>query len=137
MPKIGQMLESKFMKQEDAGDGGVLLTIKAVTQHNVAKQGAEPEHKWCLEFQESDKPMVLNSVNIQLCGVIFDSDDTDDWTGRKIVVYVDPTVMYQGKVTGGLRVRKPKGGSATAPARPKAKPAPMVKEDLDDDSIPF
>lgn len=131
MPKTSEMRESKFMKKEDVG-AGALMTIESIGPHNVAKEGAPPENKWCLVFAEADKPLVLNSTNIQLCERIFGSDDTDDWVGKKIVLYTDPNVSYQGKVIGGIRVRAPKK-SAVAPT---PAPAPPVEE-LNDDDIPF
>jgi len=134
MPKVSEMRESKFLKQSDIGTG-VLMTVRGCNPHNVAKEGAEPEQKWCLEFEESDKPLVLNSTNIQLCERIFASDDTDYWVGKRLVLYVDPTVSYGGKVIGGIRVRAPKPQKAAAPVV-KA-PLPPVTEDLDEDSIPF
>lgn len=102
-------------------------------QRNVAKSGAEPEHKWCLLFREEEKPLVLNSTNIQLCKAIFGSDDTDDWKGKRVVLYTDPSIMYAGKVVGGIRVRKPK---ATAPP---AAPPPVVPtaDEVFDDDAPF
>src|SRR5690348_16160243 len=66
MPKTSEMRESKFLKQSDIGRGA-LMTVSDVKSHNVAKEGADPELKWCLEFEEAEKPLVLNSVNIQLC----------------------------------------------------------------------
>jgi hypothetical protein len=89
MPKTSEMKESNFLKKEDVGRG-LLATITGCIKKNVAKEGAEPEYKWCLTFAESDKPMVLNSTNIQLCEQITGSDDTDHWVGQKIVLYVDP-----------------------------------------------
>ncbi len=133
MPKISEMLESKFLKKEDVGSG-MLLTVVSVTQKNVAKEGADPEMKWAMAFEESDKPMVLNSTNIQLCQQIFQSDDTDHWIGKRVVLYTDPSVMYAGKVVGGIRVRAPKK-TAPAPIQ-KAKPAPVTVE-VEDDDIPF
>lgn len=133
MPKTSEMRESKFLKQGDVG-AGMLLTVEGCSPHNVAKEGAEPEMKWCLTFEESDKPLVLNSTNIQLCERIFGSDDTDVWVGKKIVLYTDPNVSFQGKVVGGIRVRAPKvKPGATKPVAP---PPPPV-EDLDDSDIPF
>jgi hypothetical protein len=126
--KTSEMRESKFLKQEDVG-AGALMTVESVEPHNVAKEGAPPENKWCLVFSETDKPLVLNSTNIQLCERMFGSDDTDQWIGKKIVLYVDPNVSYQGKVVGGIRVRAPKKG-----ANVKA-PPPVV--DDQDDPIPF
>jgi hypothetical protein len=135
MPRTSEMRESKFLKQADIG-AGALMTVTGCEPHNVAKEGADPENKWCLMFEESEKPLVLNGINIQLCEKIFGSDDTDEWVGKRIVLYVDPNVAYQGKVTGGIRVRAPKvQNQAAKPARPVPVPAPV--EELTDDDIPF
>lgn len=128
MPKISEMRESKFLKKDDVGRG-TLATISGCQQHNVAMEGASPEHKWCLSFHELDKPLVLNSTNIQLCAQICGSEDTDDWSGKKIVLYTDPNVSYAGKLIGGIRVRAPKPSTAA--------PAPPPVETLTDDDIPF
>jgi hypothetical protein len=132
MPKTSEMRESKFLKQADVS-APVLWTVAGIEKHNVAKEGAEPEHKWCMAFEESDKPLVLNRTNIQLCERVFGSDDTDHWTGKKIVLYVDPNVSYAGELVGGIRVRAPKVKPGAAPAVP---PPPPVAE-LTDDDIPF
>jgi hypothetical protein len=127
--KTSEMRESKFLKQTDVGVG-MLMTVAGCEKHNVAKDGADPELKWCLAFEESDKPLVLNSINIQLLERIFNSDETDQWIGKKVVLYVDPSVSYQGKVVGGIRVRAPK--------KLAAKPVPVpVTQDLSDEDIPF
>ena len=133
MPKISEMRESKFLKQSDVG-AGLLVTVESCEQHNVAMEGADPEMKWCLTLAEHDKPLVLNSTNAQLCARVFGSDETDEWTGKKIVLYVDPNVSFGGKITGGIRVRAPK------PAKAGAKPVPVVAlvvEELDDSDVPF
>lgn len=134
MPRIHEMLESKFLKKEDVGTG-VLLTVAGVSQKNVAKEGAEQEMKWCLEFEDSEKPLVLNSTNIQLCQKVFGSDDTDDWVGKRIVLFTDPNVSYQGKLIGGIRVRAPK--KTTPPPAVKPKPVPVQQDEIDDSDIPF
>ncbi len=139
MPKTSEMRESNFVKKEDVGRG-LLVTISGCVRKNVAKEGADEEHKWCLTFRELDKPLVLNSTNIQLCEQITGSDDTDHWVGKQIVLYVDPNVSYQGKLIGGVRVRKPKTqAAATVPPPPMPAmqaPAPLVDE-FDDSEIPF
>ena len=141
MPKTSEMRESKFLKQTDVGVGA-LLTVESIEQHNVAKDGADPEMKWCMSFSECEKPLVLNSTNIQLSQNIFGSDDTDDWVGKRIVLYTDPNVSFQGKLVGGIRVRAPKKAAAAAAMTGKAKPKPVSEpeptgEILADDSIPF
>lgn len=121
MPKISEMRESKFLKKEDVGKG-VLATIAGCDQMNVAMEGAGQELKWCLHFRELEKPLVLNSTNIQLCAQICGSEDTDDWKGKPIVLYTDPNVSYGGKLVGGIRVRAPKPGSVPN--------APVAVEDI-------
>ena len=111
MPKISEMIESKFLKKEDV-DPPVLVTIDRVAQNNVAMQGVDPEMKWCLYFLEMDKPMVMNSTNLHLagdaCGSDWDSGSTEEWIGKKIVLYNDPNVSFGGKLTGGIRIRSQK-----------------------------
>lgn len=129
MPLISEMRESKFLKKEDVGRGA-LGTIESCVRMNVAKEGADPELKWCLTFSDIDKPLVLNQTNIQLCAKIIGSEDTDQWPGKRIVLYTDPNVSFQGKLIGGIRVRAPKPG-ATMPAPPQ--PVAVAH----DDDIPF
>lgn len=137
MPRIHEMIESRFLKKEDAGDG-VLVTINGVEQMNVAPADKPEELKWVCHFKELDKPMVLNSTNIQLFAAVCGSDDSDDWGGHKVVLYNDPTISFGGKITGGIRVRKPRAQAKPTPAaetaRANAKPGSLA--DLEDD-IPF
>lgn len=127
MPKTSEMRESKFLKKEDVGRGA-LVTIASCVKKNVAAEGADPEQKWCLTFQELDKPLVLNVTNTMTLEQILGSDDTDHWIGKRVVLYIDPNVMYAGQIKGGIRVRAPK---------PTAPPPVPVSAPLTDDDIPF
>ena len=51
--------------------------------------------------------MVLNSTNIHNCAQACNSQDTDDWVGKKVVLYEDPNVSFGGKLVGGIRLRAP------------------------------
>jgi hypothetical protein len=137
MPRVHEMMESKFLKKEDV-DKPVLATITHIDQQNVAMNGAEPELKWCMHFKELAKPLVLNPTNLQLCAKAFDSDDTDDWIGKKIGLYHEPNVSFGGKLVGGIRVKKPR----TPPPVPvqKAERKPIDPDDPFGDmenDIPF
>lgn len=116
MASINDLKSSKFLKKEDVGEGA-LVTIKSVHLENVAKEGAEPEMKWCLTFNEFDKPMVLNSTNGQLIGKITGIEDEIEkgWVGKEVVLYNDPTVSFAGKVMGGIRVRARKNEKDALP----------------------
>lgn len=130
MPKISELRESNFLGKDDVGKG-LLVTITGCVAKNVSMEGAPAASKWCLTFQEQEKPLVLNSTNAQMCAQICGSDDTDHWKGHRIVLYVDPNVSYQGKLVGGIRVRKPK------PTAPPPPPPPVATGDFDDSDIPF
>jgi len=127
---ISALKQSNFLTRAEVGKG-VLLTIRQITQENVAKQGAPEELRWCLHFDEVEKPMVLNSTNGQIIAGITKSEDTDTWPGQKIVAYDDPNVSFGGKLVGGIRVRAPKNQPAPKPAAPVA---PAAQES---DDVPF
>jgi len=115
--RIGEMKNSKFLKKEDAGEGK-LVTIASMEQQNVALDDQPPEMKWILHFHEFDKGMALNWTNLQLIAKATGSEETEDWIGKKIVIYEDPNVSFGGKLVGGIRVRAVRKTTA-APAQPK------------------
>jgi hypothetical protein len=123
---LSDLKTSKYLKKEDVGRG-VLVTIASLSRENVAMEGAEPEYKVAVHFQELDKPMVLNSTNGQLIAQIAGATENIDqaWIGKKIVLYNDPNIAYQGRLVGGIRVRAPKPGSV--------QDAPPVQEE----NLPF
>lgn len=126
---LSDLKQSKFLKKEDVGQG-VLVTISAVGQQNVAQEGAEPDMKATLHFHELDKPLVLNSTNGQIIAKITGKDEDIErtWVGAQIVLYNDPNVSYAGKLTGGIRVRAPRPGTAKLPPAPnpiKEEPLPF------------
>lgn len=133
MPNISVLKTSKFLKKEDC-EPPILVTIKACTEENVAKEGAPEESKWCLHFNEVEKPMVLNSTNGQIIAGITGSDNTDDWNGHKVVLYNDPNVSFGGKLIGGIRCRAPRQPKATT-AKPA--PAPAAAAETAEDDVPF
>ena len=124
MPKINEMLPSSFLKQSDFDESGAIVTVANIIEKNVARQDDPVEMKWLVLFAEFEKPMVLNTTNINALAKACGSDDTDDWAGKLVIVYVDPTIGYGGKTTGGLRIRKyviaapPKQAVKAAPRQP-------------------
>lgn len=104
MAKIGEMIESKYLKQSDVDDE-ILVTVEKVGRANVAREGDEPEYKWLIRFKEFKKPMVLNATNIKRLAKACESDDSEEWIGKQAVLYVDPDVEFGGNVVGGLRIQ--------------------------------
>lgn len=130
---INQLKDSKFLKKEDCGQG-ILVTIKGLTEENMAMENAAPEMKWCLHFNESAKPMTLNSTNAQIIAGITGSEETDNWVGHKIVLFADPNISFGGRLVGGIRVRAPRNQPAPPPAthgilgKPVSRPAAPLAE---------
>ena len=142
MPKIGEMIESKYLKQSDFPDP-LIVTVSKIGQVNIAKEGDPPEHKWAVRFKEFGKPMLLNSTNIKLLEKACGSDDTDDWIGKEVIVYTDDSVSFGGQVVGGLRIRKQQSAPTRkaetvreSDAPPQQRQAATGFDDMDDDS-PF
>lgn len=138
---ISALKQSNFLTRADVGPG-VLMTIRSITQENVAKQGAPEELRWCLHFDEAEKPMVLNSTNGQIIAGITKSEDTDNWIGHKIVCYDDPNVSFGGKLVGGIRVRAPRipksAAQPQAPRQPEPAPDPYdAQPEAPMDDVPF
>jgi hypothetical protein len=129
VPKVSEMIVSKFLRKEDFEDGDQVLTIKGVKLEDMPGDGNQ--QKWVLYFRELQKGMALNSTTIRVLEKGY-GDDSDMWVGKKVLVYVDPNITFKGQLVGGLRLRTSKGTSAAAaPA-----PAPAASEEFSDD-IPF
>ena len=116
MPKISEMIVSKYLKTADVPDP-VIVTIRGVKQVNIAKEGDTPEYKWIIGFREFEKTMVLNSTNLHVAAKVLASDNTDDWRGKEIILFTDPNVSFKGEIVGGLRFR----GQEKAPVKAAAR----------------
>ena len=116
MPKISEMIDSKYLKKSDLDDyeGEAVVTVVGVKRANIAREDQAEDLKWLIKFKEFEKPMVLNSTNIQLTARACGSEDTDDWKGKQIIVYIDENVSFGGKLVGGLRIKTLKRKAHTA-----------------------
>ena len=113
--KLDDLLPSKYLKQSDVPED-TLVTVQKLTKVNVARDDEEPDYKWTLQVKEFTKPMVLNATNIKRLGKAL-GDDTDDWIGGQVVLYVDPDVEFGGNQVGGLRIRAHKKQQQTQTRR--------------------
>ena len=125
MPSINDLSESKYVTKEDVGSG-LLVTITGFERKDVSRESEPESMKYTLTFEEC-KPLVLNKTNgeriaeiaNQVYGVTRDYQDDDEgtktpaneqfrnWIGKKIVLWNNPEIEFQGKRTGGVRVREP------------------------------
>lgn len=134
MPKVSEMIVSKFLKKEDFEEDRV-LTIKGVKLEDMP--GDQGQQKWVLYFREEPKGLAMSVTTIRVLEQAFGSD-SDQWIGNRVKVYVDPSVSFGGKVVGGLRIRTPKAGpKAAAPAPAPALARVPGSDDEFGDDIPF
>lgn len=88
-------------------DGSDLIaTIDFVKREEVTGVGGKTETEVVAHFVGDTKPMILNKTNMQTIQKIYGTPYIEEWAGRAIQIYYDPTVKFGRDVVGGLRIRK-------------------------------
>ena len=141
--KTSQLKTSKYLKKEDCGSDGILVTITDLREENVAPDNKPEEVKWTLVFREC-KPLVLNATNTRLIEKALGSDETDDWIGKQVVLFNDENVSFGDDVVGGVRCdvartkRFQAKASCGAATKPKQEPRPEFEAPpFDESEAPF
>ena len=106
---INEAFPSKYIAHTDIDGKRTILTMTEVKTEEVGK---DKDLKAVLYFKGTDKGLVLNKTNARVIGEAY-GEDTDNWFGQKISLYVVDT-EYQGKPAKGIRVRIPSGDSKTS-----------------------
>jgi len=104
MPSVHDLKNSKYLTQHDV-EPPVVVTFQAYREENVAQDGENADPKYIFKFRELDKPLVMNFTNGSLVESILGTDDFDQWMGKEVVLYRDPTISFGGRITGGIRIR--------------------------------
>lgn len=144
--KTNQIFPSKYLAAADLNDEHKTLTISGAEMETLNE-----EQKLVLLFREVGKGMVVNKTNCRALESALGSDDTDDWIGRRIVLY-PAMVDFQGRQVEAIRVHEKKTKVlarqpepvAIRPAAGRAKPQPVTQAEVDaaaadagEDDIPF
>jgi len=127
---IDDMKVSTYLTKEECSPP-IRVVISKIDQDNLAKDGEAPEMKFILHFHGDVKPMVLNITNGKLIAMVLSSKETNDWIGKEIILWNDPSVSFGDKLTGGIRVQIPQQDAVVAGAAPAQPTGEM------DDDIPF
>ncbi len=86
-------------------DGDKVMTIKDVQVRQVRNEKNQSgEDKMCILFEETDKPMVLNSTNNDTITKVLGSSLFDDWIGKQILIGTEKVRAF-GDVWDSVRVR--------------------------------
>lgn len=101
--KISTKGTSRFLSQADI-PAPFTVIIQDVRVENL-KSNRGDESKYILYFT-AGKPMVFNVVNRKTLVASY-GNDSANWIGKPIEIYVDPNVWMGSQQTGGIRVRVP------------------------------
>jgi len=83
----------------------MIFTISHVRQEIGVKVAGRKGNHNIVYFKEKIKPLCLNAGNAKvLKGFSGGSSFVEDWGGITIMLYIDPSVMFGGEVTGGVRI---------------------------------
>ena len=143
--RLAEVFPSKFLKAEDLADGNggyrrVTVRIRETVMQDIG--GDKAERKAVIYFAGKDKGLVSNRTNADELQTIIGSDDTDNWNGYRVMLFVE-RVPFQGKKVPALRICAaaqepakptaarvaPKAAVAAAPPRRPAAPPPPDPED--------
>lgn len=136
---VNELKNSQFLTKEDCTPD-ILVTIKSCEEKDVSTESEPTKMRWVINFEELEKPLVLNVTNGQIIAALLGSEESDDWIGKQIVLWNDMTVMYKGEIKGGIRVR-PIRGQGQSPAQPPAAAKGEYRGEqpppVDESDIPF
>src|ERR1043165_8006786 len=108
MANVNKVYRSNWLQCADLNGSSRILRICETWEETIGSD-SEPKKKRpriVVRFEEFiDYPMIFNTTNARNAAKIFQSDDTDKWIGKQLLVYVDNNVTYGGKPVDGLRVK--------------------------------
>lgn len=125
---IDEAYGSQYLGVTDVGDRKIrTLLVKTKNEQVRDRESGKLKKRILVFFENVAKPLVLNKTNLN---TLIDAlgKNPAGWLNASIGIWVDPSVSFGGKRTGGVRLRvlapavKPK--PAAQPAPKPAKPAP-------------
>ena len=110
--KLNEMFPSKYVKGEDLGGQAFTITIDHIQPERMRPNPQSPEvEKYVLYTAEGKKVIVLSKVLAQQIARLVGSDDTDQWTGKKIKIYPEPQTVA-GVPRVAIRAKSASNGEA-------------------------
>jgi hypothetical protein len=96
---------SKYLAKEDVGQGMLVhishMTLDDVESDNVINRLA------VLHFHGDVKPLILKKTNKELLKIATGATTIAGVKDKQVILYNDPTIIFQGRLVGGIRIRAP------------------------------
>jgi hypothetical protein len=103
-----QAFPSKYVGKDDL-EAPRLMVILELAEAMIKGDHGD-ERKTVMFFKDPEsKPLIMNTCNWMALEDAY-GEESDDWIGKPVELYVNPDVMYAGKRVGGVRVRIPSSG---------------------------
>lgn len=83
----------------------IIVTIDKVQREEIVGTNGKKEFEVVAHLKNGVLPFILNKTNMKTISKLYGSAYIEDWSGRSIQVYFDPTVKFGREVLGGLRIR--------------------------------
>ena len=83
----------------------IIVTIDYVRREEVVGTGGKKEFEVVAHLKDGVLPFILNKTNMKTIQKLYKSPYIEDWSGRAIQIYFDPTIKFGRETVGGLRVR--------------------------------
>jgi hypothetical protein len=94
-----------FIKKEDLAAGPQRFTIQGVSKTTFEAKNGQPAED-VLQLELDERQFSLNKTNIKIL-IGAHGGKTDGWIGKSVILYIDPNVMFGGRLVGGVRVQIP------------------------------
>ena len=126
--KRSDAFPSNYIGKDDVPDP-VIAIIDDVERQPIRNDAGGTDDKPVMTFAHGQfKPLILNNINWMTLEDAY-GEDSDDWRGKPVEIYVDPSVMFAGRRVGGVRLRIPTAdASRPVPRKPSRPAAPPVSD---------
>jgi hypothetical protein len=123
------LIETQFLGQWDLPpDRDAIVVIEKVERYvpERPKKG-DKKNKLLISFRGKRKPWLSAPTTQKTIAKLY-GVQIENWIGKPIALYVDPSVEFGGEVTGGIRVRpRPPTRGAQPTSDPLDRPADEEK----------
>ena len=140
-----EALPGQYLAQEDFAEPCLAKVALVVMNEVEGDHGKKDKPVLFISDPSYDvdvlRGIILNGTNWDMLVDMTGEQDSDQWKGLPIVIFVDPNVMFGKKKVGGIRIRPPKQQAAPAVADPVAAPTAAASAEqptlIDDTDTPF
>jgi hypothetical protein len=110
------MFPRAFLSGDDLAGRTWTVIIASVSREMLrVTPTSTPQEKYVLHIEDARKALVLNRTIAQQIATILGSEDTDEWTGKKIALH-PVAISVAGKNRLAIRATAPVNGTAVPPA---------------------